>query len=180
METFTATAGEKMRVAIEPIAEDIWQSIIDPTELELTLINLGNNARDAMPDGGCIRFAAYNVTIPVVDRRAAAVPAAPDGKDRRGPQLPLSGGDYVAIVVGDTGIGMDKATLEKAATPFFSTKPVGKGTGLGLAMAHELAIQAGGALRLISEIGQGTRVEMWLPRANAPSSRVVEVNRIAA
>jgi signal transduction histidine kinase len=72
-------------------------------------------------------------------------------------------------VVADTGIGMDEATLARAMTPFFTTKAPGKGTGLGLAMAQSLATQGKGALRLISQLGRGTIVEMWLPRAIAPS-----------
>jgi signal transduction histidine kinase len=72
------------------------------------------------------------------------------------------------VTVGDTGTGMDAATLARAVKPFFTTKPVGKGTGLGLAMAHTHVTESGGALRLISELGQGTTVELWLRRAVAP------------
>jgi signal transduction histidine kinase len=168
-DTLTQTLESKMRVTIEAPPCDLWQAVIDRTEFEVALINLGINARDAMPQGGRIRLAARNVTIPVVDRRDDR-PAKGDGPDRRGPRLVLPGGDYVAIIVGDTGAGMDKATLERAVTPFFTTKAVGKGTGLGLAMVRTLAAEAGGALRLSSEIGRGTTVEMWLPRASAPAA----------
>ena len=78
------------------------------------------------------------------------------------------GGDYVTVTVGDTGNGMDEATLARAVEPFFTTKPVGKGTGLGLAAVNDLARQAGGALRLITEVGRGTTIELWLPRAAMP------------
>ena len=74
----------------------------------------------------------------------------------------------MAVSVGDTGIGMDAATLARAVEPFFTTKPLGKGTGLGLATVQTLAIQAQGALRLVSEVGRGTTVELWLPRAGTP------------
>jgi signal transduction histidine kinase len=164
-DTLTQTLERKMQVTIEPPTCDLWQAVIDRNEFEVALINLGINARDAMPYGGRIRLGARNVTIPAVDRRADR-PAKGNGLDRRGARLALPGGDYVAIIVGDTGTGMDQATLERAVTPFFTTKPLGKGTGLGLAMVRNLAAEAGGTLRLTSEIGRGTTVEMWLPRAS--------------
>jgi signal transduction histidine kinase len=80
----------------------------------------------------------------------------------------LPGGDYVAVSVDDTGTGMDETTLARAVDPFFTTKPVGKGTGLGLASVHNLATQAQGALRLMSVIGRGTTVQLWLPRGPCP------------
>lgn len=164
-ETLARTVGVRMKVHCEPTPVDLWQAAIDPTELELALINLGINARDAMPNGGNIQLGARNVTIPHVDRRVAQRPAKRDGTEHRGPRLPLSGGDYIAVTVVDTGTGMDAATLARATEPFFTTKPVGKGTGLGLAMAHTLASERQGALRLISALGRGTTVELWLPRA---------------
>ena len=156
-----------MNVRVEPPSSDLWQAIIDPSELELALINLGINARDAMPGGGRIRLGARNVTIPLVDRRALALVERPEPTSRRGPRLAQPGGDYVALTVDDTGTGMDEATLARAREPFFTTKPSGKGTGLGLSMVHDLAIQARGALRLISKAGQATTAELWLPRAPA-------------
>jgi CheY-like chemotaxis protein len=102
------------------------------------------NARDAMPAGG-------DLTISV----------AMDGRPLE--QSNLSDRDYLCLAVSDTGIGMDSETLSKAIEPFFSTKPVGEGTGLGLSMAHGLANQLGGALFIRSEPGQGTTVELWLP-----------------
>ena len=159
-----------MLVQFEPTPADLWQAAIDPTEFELALINLGINARDAMPEGGSIRLGARNVTIPQVDRRNAQRPIKYDRTERRGPRLLLPGGDYVAVTVGDTGTGMDAKTLARAVQPFFTTKPVGKGTGLGLAMVHTLVTKSQGALRLISRPGQGTTVELWLPRAPAPTA----------
>ena len=166
-ETLARTVEARINIRVEPPSSDLWQVVIDPTELELALINLGINARDAMPKGGHIRFEARNVTIPFTDRRASRPPIRPAQSNRRGPQLPLPAGDYVAVTVGDTGSGMDETTLSHATKPFFTTKPTGKGTGLGLSTVHSLATQAQGALRLISELGRGTTIELWLPRAPA-------------
>ncbi len=165
-ETLARTVGTRVNVQVDPPPSDLWQAVLDPAEFELALINLGINARDAMPDGGRIRLGARNVTIPLIDRRAGRLADGHDLADQRGSCLALPGGDYVAVTVGDTGIGMDAMTLTRAVEPFFTTKPVGKGTGLGLSIAHRLATQAAGALRLKSQPGQGTTVELWLPRAS--------------
>ena len=127
----------------------------DANQLEAALLNLAVNARDAMPDGGGI----------VVAGREEAVDADE--------ALGLASGRYVVLSVRDTGNGMDAATLARAAEPFFTTKAVGKGTGLGLAMVHGLAAQCGGMLRLESAPGTGTTAELWLPVAS------VDVNRTA-
>ncbi len=169
-ETLTRTFETWMNVGIGPLPSDLWPVLIDPTEFELALINLGLNARDAMPKGGRIRLSARNVTIPMLDRRGTRSSQSHVSENRRGPQLPLSGGDYVVVSVGDTGMGMDAATLARAVEPFFTTKPADKGTGLGLASVHNLTIQARGALRIMSEVGRGTIVELWFPRAPAPSA----------
>jgi signal transduction histidine kinase len=166
-ETLARTVEARMNVGIEPPPPDLWPVAVDPMEFELALINLGLNARDAMPHGGRIRFSARNVTIPSVDRRDPRERGNCVQINRRGSRLALSVGDYVAVSVGDTGTGMDEATLARAVDRFFTTKPVGKGTGLGLAAVHDLATQVHGALRLRSEVGKGTIVELWLPRASA-------------
>ncbi|HEX3860500.1 MAG TPA: PAS domain S-box protein [Stellaceae bacterium] len=114
----------------------------DPNQLEMALLNLLVNARDAMPQGGTIIMAARTETI---------------GKDQQ-----LHPGSYVCLSVTDTGEGMDEATLSKAMDPFFTTKEVGKGTGLGLPMVHGLAEESGGRLVLKSKKGQGTTAELWL------------------
>jgi len=121
---------------------------VDINQLELALLNLAVNARDAMPFGGSLAISAACDTV----ADAKTVPE-------------LAGGDYVRITVADTGVGMDETILAKAREPFFTTKGPGKGTGLGLSMVHGLAAQSGGALRLSSKAGQGTRVDLWLPRS---------------
>ena len=120
-------------------------ALVDPNQLELALLNLSINARDAMPRGGRLTLAVAADTIEADN--AFGLPA----------------GGYVRLVATDTGIGMNAETLARAAEPFFSTKEVGKGTGLGLSMVHGLAAQSGGALRLVSELGVGTSVELFLP-----------------
>ena len=114
-------------------------------QLELALLNLALNARDAMPDGG---------------RSSSAGQCVASGFDS--PQG-LPAGHYVCLSVSDTGDGMDEATLKRATEPFFTTKGAGKGTGLGLSMVHGLAAQSGGAMRMTSRPGEGTTVELWLP-----------------
>ncbi|WP_259550935.1 PAS domain-containing sensor histidine kinase [[Roseibacterium] beibuensis] len=117
----------------------------DPYQLEAALMNLAVNARDAMPRGG-------SITISARPERIRQHPA-------------LAPGDYVRLVVADTGEGMDEATVARATEPFFTTKGVGKGTGLGLSMVHGLAAQSGGWLTLKSRPGSGTEIELWLPVA---------------
>jgi PAS domain S-box-containing protein len=118
-------------------------ALVDANQIELALLNLVVNARDAMPEGGKLSIR--------VDR-AEAVPG-----------MEIAAGHYVRLVVSDTGHGMDAETLRRATEPFFSTKELGKGTGLGLSMIHGLAVQLNGALRLESEPGRGTVAELWLP-----------------
>ena len=123
---------------------------VDPNQLELALLNLALNARDAMPYGGRLG-----------DRRTLRRRAAPAvRRDWRQ-------GSYVCLTVSDTGAGMDEATLKRAAEPFFTTKGAGKGTGLGLSMVHGLAAQSGGAMRITSQPATGTTVELWLPMSEA-------------
>ena len=130
------------------LADGLWRSAIEPDQFELAILNLAVNARDAMPDGGRITIAAWNQALD-----------APD------PQLDLAVGDYAVISVHDTGAGMTPEVLARVLEPFFTTKPVGKGTGLGLPMAYGFAQRSGGALEICSEPGQGTEVKIYLPRA---------------
>jgi PAS domain S-box-containing protein len=118
---------------------------VDTNQIELAILNLAINARDAMPDGGTLSIS--------VD------------KEQVGAEKNLREGSYLRVHVSDTGSGMDAATLKRAAEPFFSTKAVGKGTGLGLSMVHGLAVQLGGLLELSSEVGKGTTATLWLPIA---------------
>src|SRR5450631_768638 len=123
-------------------------ALVDANQLELALLNVALNARDAMPAGGTLTIAATQPTQSVVAAEAALEP-----------------GDYVRIVIADNGVGMDEVTLAKATEPFFTTKGPGKGTGLGLSMVHGLAAQSGGLLRIASQPNVGTTLELWLPIA---------------
>ncbi len=133
-----------LRVEAKP---DLPHAKADANQLEMALLNLAVNARDAMPEGG-------KLTIEVTRQSV--------GEPRRG----LSRGHYIRLIVRDTGTGMDKQTLDRAVEPFFSTKGIGKGTGLGLSMVHGLAAQLGGALTIDSEVGNGTSVALWLRVGN--------------
>lgn len=139
----SSTAGPQVRVVVD-VADDLPPASADPNQLEMALLNLGVNARDAMPDGGTLRISALRKSI-------------------REDSDSLKAGHYVCLSVADTGFGMDEATLGRAVEPFFSTKGIGKGTGLGLSMAHGLAAQLGGALTIQSRVGVGTNIEFWLP-----------------
>jgi signal transduction histidine kinase/CheY-like chemotaxis protein len=128
---------------------DLPPARVDPNQLELAILNLAINARDAMPRGGTLRISA------------SAAAAGDQGK--------LQAGDYVRITVEDDGVGMDAQTLGRAVEPFFSTKGLGKGTGLGLSMVHGLAAQLGGTLELQSSPNAGTTAEVWLPVSSEPA-----------
>jgi PAS domain S-box-containing protein len=136
--------GSAVRLAFD-IDEDIWPVTADIAEFETALINLAINARDAMPGGGTITIAARN----------DALDEAPNA------------GEYVAISVQDSGTGIAPDVLSKIFDPFFTTKPIGKGTGLGLSQVHGFAHQAGGTVRVTSELGKGTTVTILLPREHA-------------
>ena len=129
-------------------------ALADANQLELVLLNLAVNARDAMPNGGSITIAARQETV------------------KEGNSRGMKPGPYICLSVADTGEGMDETTLARAAEPFFTTKGVGKGTGLGLSMIHGFAEQSGGRLILKSQKGQGTIAEIWLPvaKVEAPTA----------
>jgi len=144
-ELIKGAVGPRIKVDVQfPL--DLKAVMADVNQLEMALLNLVVNARDAMPDGGAIRIAAQ-------ERRFDHSEAL---------RLP---GDYVGLSVIDDGVGMDAETLAKAMEPFFTTKGVGKGTGLGLSMVHGLAEQSGGCLILESIADQGTTATLWLPVA---------------
>src|SRR5712675_1153938 len=133
--------------------------LADANQLELALLNLALNARDAMPAGGRLM-----------------VSAAAESKTHGGADSRLAPGDYLRISIVDTGVGMDNSTLNKATEPFFTTKGPGKGTGLGLSMVQGLAAQSGGMLDIHSEPDAGTTIDLWLPRA---TTSAVSVTRAA-
>ncbi|HEX7871804.1 MAG TPA: MHYT domain-containing protein [Sphingobium sp.] len=146
-----STIGPQINVVVD-VPDNLPFALADPNQLEMALLNLSVNARDAMPNGGLLRIAA----------RAQRL--------LRGNEQ-LDAGRYICLSVIDSGVGMDKATMARAIEPFFSTKGIGRGTGLGLSMAHGLASQLGGALKIKSRPGVGTTVELWLPQSDAPVER---------
>lgn len=131
---------------------DLALALVDANQLELAILNLAINARDAMPSGGTLR-------IDLDNRRTG---------DNSPPELPH--GDYVVLSIADTGAGMDEATLARAFEPFFTTKEMGSGSGLGLSMVQGFAAQSGGSVQIRSRPGKGTAVDLWLPRADEPPS----------
>jgi PAS domain S-box-containing protein len=139
-------AGGTVMLVVD-IDRDVWPVKVDVSELETALVNLVVNARDAMPGGGNITISAHNQTID----------ETPDA------------GDYVAIAVRDSGVGIAPDVLDKIFDPFFTTKPMGKGTGLGLSQVHGFTHQAGGTVRVESEIGKGTAITILLPRSEQSS-----------
>jgi PAS domain S-box-containing protein len=145
-ELVASTTGPQIKVVVEA-GQDVPPALADPNQLEMALLNLAVNARDAMPEGGTLRISA---TADIIDARHPSR---------------LRPGRYIRLSVADTGTGMDEETLKRAAEPFFSTKGVGKGTGLGLSMVHGLASQLGGAMTIRSRPGLGTNVELWLPES---------------
>ncbi|HEV2568099.1 PAS domain S-box protein [Sphingomonas sp.] len=157
-ELIASTAGPRVRVVVDT-PDGLPPCLADPNQVEMALLNLSVNARDAMPDGGVLTISAAEAQADKADD--------------------LAGGRYVKLTVTDTGLGMDEETLARAIEPFFSTKGIGRGTGLGLSMVHGLAAQLNGALRLRSAPGEGTEVQLWLPCA-ASAARVAEDSRPAA
>jgi len=142
-EVLLTGAGSSVQLAFD-LDRELWPITVDISELETALVNLVINARDAMPAGGTIAIAAHNLAA-----------NSPDGSE------------FVAISVADDGQGIPPDVLDKIFDPFFTTKPVGKGTGLGLSQVHGFAHQAGGTVRVESELGRGTKVTILLPRQQA-------------
>ena len=152
VDLFGATLGPTINVSAD-VPPGLPPAKADPNQIEMALLNLAVNARDAMPEGGELRVSARCHTI----------------SEHQGAELPA--GEYVCLAVSDTGIGMDEGTRRRAIEPFFSTKGVGRGTGLGLSMVHGLASQLGGRLAIRSTPGEGTTIELWLPTSAEPTGK---------
>ncbi|WP_431203690.1 ATP-binding protein [Bradyrhizobium betae] len=151
-EVLDAGVGSSIRLAFD-IDHGLWPIRTDASELETALLNLVINARDAMPDGGTVTVSARNV---VLDET-------------------LLTGEFVAIDIADTGLGIPSDVVDKIFEPFFTTKPIGKGTGLGLSQVHGFAHQAGGTVKVASELGKGTTFTVLLPRGtDAPAKETAE------
>jgi signal transduction histidine kinase len=149
------TIGPEIELVIRS-EHDLHPAWIDPNQLELAILNLALNARDAMPGGGVLGISAENRQGDVGDLPAELQPD-----------------DYVVISVTDTGIGMNKETLQRAFEPFFTTKEAGRGSGLGLSIVHGFAAQSGGLVEIASTPGEGSKVDLWLPRAESKTSQCV-------
>jgi CheY-like chemotaxis protein/two-component sensor histidine kinase len=154
-ELITSTSGPHVKMVVD-IGEDLPFAHADPNQLEMAILNLAVNARDAMPDGGTLTISAKLDEV---------------GEKHRSKLPP---GRYIRLSVADTGVGMDETTLARAVEPFFSTKGIGRGTGLGLSMVDGLAAQLRGALAIDSRRGLGTCIELWLPVTDAAAARPEE------
>jgi signal transduction histidine kinase/CheY-like chemotaxis protein len=164
-ELFRNTVGPAIRIETR-LASHLHLTLCDPNQLENTLLNLIINARDAMPDGGSLVIETANTVVRDLSGEAG------DGSD-------LPPGDYAMLIVTDTGVGMSPATLVRAYDPFFTTKPLGQGTGLGLSMVYGFVQQSGGKVLLHSKEGLGTTVIIYLPRHLAAASEPAKAPALA-
>ncbi len=146
------TLGQNIQVQMKP-AEGLWRALVDPGQVDDALVNLAINARDAMPEGGALTIETGNE---ILDEDYAAHHAE------------VAAGDYVMLAVSDTGSGMRPEVIARAFEPFFTTKAEGRGTGLGLSQVYGWIKQSGGHIKIYSELGHGTTVKLYLPRADAP------------
>jgi PAS domain S-box-containing protein len=146
--------GERVHFRVKR-AKHLWPAIVDPTQVDDAIVNLAINARDAMPDGGTLTIETQNVTLDE-DYAAHHVEVVP--------------GNYVMLAVSDTGTGMAPEVIARAFEPFFTTKSEGQGTGLGLSQVFGWVKQSGGHIKIYSELGHGTTIKLYLPRAEAQSA----------
>ena len=148
------------RISTETIRSGgLWQTYCDAAQLETALLNLAVNARDAMPDGGKLTLEAANAFLD--DDYAASNPD-------------VNPGAYVMVAVTDTGVGMSREIMQCAFDPFFTTKAEGQGTGLGLSQVFGFIKQSGGHVKLYSEVGQGTTVKLYIPKASGGGVAVLD------
>ncbi|WP_249159479.1 hybrid sensor histidine kinase/response regulator [Bradyrhizobium tropiciagri] len=152
------TLGSQVAITTE-LGRDAWLAFVDRSQLSAALVNLGINARDAMPEGGTLSFATRNVQLGIREAVARGVERA---------------GDHLVIEVTDTGTGISPSHLEKIFDPFFSTKEVGQGTGLGLSMVFGFVKQSNGGIEVQSEEGRGTTFRIYLPKADRTAPLVTE------
>jgi signal transduction histidine kinase len=141
------------------ISGGLWNTLVDPGQIENAILNLAINARDAMDGQGRLTVEAGNVVL---------------GDDYARQHAEVAPGQYVMVAVTDTGCGMTPEVMARAFDPFFTTKPEGKGTGLGLSMVYGLVKQSGGHVKIYSEVGQGTTVKLYLRRALEAEAEVAE------
>jgi CheY-like chemotaxis protein len=158
-ELLRRTLGERIQVTLD-LAADAWTAVGDTNQLESAILNLAINARDAMPDGGRLTIGTENAhfTERLADEHAE-----------------VAAGDYIRITVRDTGAGMAPQVVRRAFEPFYTTKPIGQGTGLGLSMVYGFAQQSKGHVTIASELGIGTVVTLYLPRyEDTPTTDAIE------
>jgi len=158
------TIGEDITVKLSPGA-GLWPALVDPSQIEDVILNLAVNARDAMPNGGQLVIETANTHL---DEQYAAQ------------NVEVTAGDYVLVNVTDSGTGMSPEVVERVFEPFFTTKEVGRGTGLGLSMVYGFVKQSRGHVKIYSELGHGTSIKLYLPRADAAVEAAEEAGGRAA
>jgi PAS domain S-box-containing protein len=146
------TLGERINLRVQP-GSKLWSALVDPSQVDDAIVNLAINARDAMRGQGSLSIETSNVTL---------------DEDYAAHHVEVDAGDYVMLAVSDTGVGMAPDTIARAFEPFFTTKPEGTGTGLGLSQVYGWAKQSGGHIKIYSELGHGTTIKLYLPKAEAP------------
>jgi CheY-like chemotaxis protein len=154
------TIGEDIHIKLA-LEASLWPALADPSQIEDVILNLAVNARDAMPNGGELLIETANIHL---DEQYAAH------------HLEVAAGDYVSVVVTDSGSGMPPDVVERVFEPFFTTKEVGKGTGLGLSMVYGFVKQSRGHVKVYSEVGHGTSIKLYLPRAEVPAGEAAQAN----